>query len=366
MKHFRYISVLKISSTLSLKSVPQGPDLSFFLKTAKEEHKFAKIETRTGHRFKYDPYFTRLRLPSWLQTKIPTGKDYSKMKMSLKSEKLSTVCQEARCPNIEDCWGSKSGISTATIMIMGSECTRACRFCSIKTNRNPPPLDELEPIKTAKSIMSWGVDYVVITSVDRDGILHLCYIDLHDYGSSHFVKTIKEIKRFDNKVFVECLVPDFGGNYDCINQVANSGLEVFAHNIETVPELNSLIYFSISSSVRDPRANFSQSLAVLKLAKQFRPSLITKTSIMLGLGESDQQVMNTLEGKYIFGNKIELRLASVDCLTFGQYMQPTKRHLKVKEYVTPEKFNYWKEIGDKFGFLYTASGPLVRSSYKAG
>jgi lipoic acid synthetase len=199
----------------------------------------------------------------------------------------------------------------------------------------------MEPINTAKAIAEWGLDYVVLTSVDRD--------DLPDAGSEHFAKTVRELKSRNPDVLVECLTPDFGGQMDLVAHVAVSGLDVYAHNIETVEELHWL--------VRDPRAKYHQSLDVLRQAKKSVPNMITKSSIMLGVGETDKQVLKTL---------IDLREAEVDCVTLGQYMQPTKYHLKVKEFIPPEKFKYWEEMGSKLGFLYTASGPLVRSSYRAG
>uniref|UniRef100_A0A1B0DAS7 Lipoyl synthase, mitochondrial n=1 Tax=Phlebotomus papatasi TaxID=29031 RepID=A0A1B0DAS7_PHLPP len=284
----------------------------------------------------------RLRLPPWLKTTIPIGKNFSKIKEQLRELNLATVCEEARCPNIGECWGGgEHGTQTATIMLMGDTCTRGCRFCSVKTARNPPPLDAEEPKKTAKAIASWGLDYIVLTSVDRD--------DLADGGANHIAETVREIKKRNPNIFVECLVPDFRGNRDSVIAVAESGLDVYAHNIETVEDLTPF--------VRDRRANYRQTLKVLKEAKDINPNLVTKSSIMLGLGETDEQIEQTMR---------DLRNAGVDCLTLGQYMQPTKRHLKVNEYVTPAKFKQWEEKGNELGFLYTASGPLVRSSYKAG
>ncbi|XP_061840352.1 lipoyl synthase, mitochondrial [Nerophis lumbriciformis] len=284
----------------------------------------------------------RLRLPPWLKTEIPIGKNYNKLKNTLRDLNLHTVCEEARCPNIGECWGGgEYSTATATIMLMGDTCTRGCRFCSVKTARLPPPLDPEEPYNTAKAIAAWGLDYVVLTSVDRD--------DIADGGAEHFAKTVSNLKERNPLILVECLTPDFRGDLTAVEKIALSGLDVYAHNVETVRQLQ--------RHVRDPRANFDQSLSVLKHAKEVNPSLLTKTSIMLGLGESDQQVHDTLS---------ELRQAGVDCLTLGQYMQPTKRHLKVEEYVTPEKFAHWEEVGKDVGFVYTASGPLVRSSYKAG
>ncbi|XP_072525838.1 lipoyl synthase, mitochondrial [Salminus brasiliensis] len=284
----------------------------------------------------------RLRLPPWLKTEIPIGKNYNRLKNTLRELNLHTVCEEARCPNIGECWGGgEYATATATIMLMGDTCTRGCRFCSVKTARKPPPLDPDEPYNTAKAIAAWGLDYVVLTSVDRD--------DIADGGAEHFAKTVSNLKERSPHILVECLTPDFRGDLSAVEIIALSGLDVYAHNVETVRELQRY--------VRDPRANFDQSLSVLRHAKQVKPSLLTKTSIMLGLGETDAQVHSTMK---------ELRDSGVDCLTLGQYMQPTKRHLKVEEYITPEKFDYWEKVGQEMGFVYTASGPLVRSSYKAG
>ncbi|XP_051994095.1 lipoyl synthase, mitochondrial [Xyrauchen texanus] len=284
----------------------------------------------------------RLRLPPWLKTEIPIGKNYNRLKNTLRELNLHTVCEEARCPNIGECWGGgEYATATATIMLMGDTCTRGCRFCSVKTARRPPPLDPDEPHNTAKAIAAWGLDYVVLTSVDRD--------DIPDGGAEHFAKTVSNLKQRNRIIMVECLTPDFRGDLAAVEKIALSGLDVYAHNVETVRELQRY--------VRDPRANFDQSLSVLRHAKKVKAGLLTKTSIMLGLGETDSQIHGTLK---------ELRDAGVDCLTLGQYMQPTKRHLKVEEYVTPERFAYWEKIGREMGFVYTASGPLVRSSYKAG
>lgn len=328
------------------KKIEDGPDFKDFLSQdgpdgTKNFDEIAKKYSEKGINLKRIKG-ERLRLPPWLKTEIPIGKNYAKLKENLRGLKLHTVCEEAKCPNIGECWGGgESQAATATIMIMGDQCTRGCRFCSVKTNKAPPKLDPNEPLNTAKAIAEWSLHYVVITSVDRD--------DLEDQGSNHFAETVREIKRLNPKMYVECLTPDFRGDDKCIERVAMSGLDVFAHNVETVERLQWL--------VRDPRANYNQSIGVLVKAKKYNPKLVTKTSLMLGLGEKDEDILKTME---------DLRKNNVDCLTLGQYMQPTKRHLKVTEFVTPEKFEYWKEMGDKMGFLYTASGPLVRSSYKAG
>ncbi|KAG1670633.1 Lipoyl synthase, mitochondrial [Nymphon striatum] len=318
--------------------IQDGPDLVDFISNnvpSREEYQQMKLKRNASDS-------GRLRLPPWLRREIPVGGNYQKIKDSLRGLNLHTVCEEAKCPNIGECWGgNENQTATATIMLLGDTCTRGCRFCSVKTSRAPPPPDPNEPYSTATAIAAWGLDYVVLTSVDRD--------DLEDGGSDHFGKTVEEIKKRNSSILVECLTPDFRGNLDHVARVARSGLDVYAHNIETVE--------AFQRHVRDHRANFSQSMKVLKFVKEYNKEMVTKTSVMLGFGETDKQVLETME---------KLREADVDCLTFGQYMQPTKRHLKVVEYVTPEKFKMWEEIGNKMGFAYTASGPLVRSSYKAG
>ena len=282
------------------------------------------------------------RLPSWLQTPIPNNANYKAIKRDLRGLNLHTVCEEARCPNISDCWGgSDKSAATATIMLMGDTCTRGCRFCSVKTSKAPPPLDPHEPEHTAEALKRWGLGYVVLTSVDRD--------DLADGGANHFAETIMKIKQKAPGMLVEALTGDYGGELTMVEKVAVSGLDVYAHNVETVEALTPV--------VRDRRAKFRQSLAVLRHAKESKPGLITKTSIMLGLGETEEQLWDTLR---------ELRAHDVDVVTFGQYMRPTKKHMPVHTYVTPEVFNMWRVRALDMGFLYCASGPLVRSSYKAG
>ncbi|KAH0551503.1 hypothetical protein GP486_007281 [Trichoglossum hirsutum] len=252
------------------------------------------------------------------------------------------MCEEARCPNISDCWGGSSkSAATATIMLMGDTCTRGCRFCSVKTSKAPPPLDPHEPEHTAEALSRWGLGYVVLTSVDRD--------DLADGGAHHFAETIRKIKQKAPTMLVEALTGDFAGDLEMVRAVAQSGLDVYAHNVETVEAL--------TPQVRDRRATFRQSLKVLETAKAAKEGLITKTSIMLGLGETEAQVWDTLR---------DLRSVKVDVVTFGQYMRPTKRHMKVHSYITPAVFELWRQRALDMGFLYCASGPLVRSSYKAG
>ncbi|GMH30337.1 hypothetical protein Nepgr_032180 [Nepenthes gracilis] len=281
--------------------------------------------------------------PRWMKESIPGGEKYAKIKKKLRELNLHTVCEEARCPNLGECWsGGETGTATATIMILGDTCTRGCRFCNVKTSRTPPPPDPEEPIKVAEAIASWGLDYVVITSVDRD--------DLSDQGSSHFAETVQKLKALKPDMLIEALVPDFRGDSGCVEKVSVSGLDVFAHNIETVEELQSM--------VRDRRANFKQSLDVLSMAKNYAPAgTLTKTSIMLGCGETPEQVVRTME---------KVRAAGVDVMTFGQYMRPSKRHMPVSEYITPAAFDNYRVLGMEMGFRYVASGPMVRSSYKAG
>ncbi|GAA5841268.1 hypothetical protein JCM9279_000599 [Rhodotorula babjevae] len=280
------------------------------------------------------------RLPRYLKTEIPTSASFNKIKSDLRGLKLHTVCEEARCPNIGQCWGGDKGDATATIMLMGDTCTRGCRFCAIKTSRAPPPLDVHEPENTAEAISRWGVGYIVMTSVDRD--------DLADGGAAHIAETIRRTKTKAPHILIEALTPDFAGDAEAIRLVAQSGLDVFAHNMETVE--------SRTPYVRDPRAKYRQSLEVLRVAKASKEGLITKTSIMLGVGETDEEILQTLK---------DLRANNVDVVTFGQYMRPTKRHMKVSSYITPDKFDYWAKQAEELGFLYWASGPLVRSSFKA-
>ncbi|KHC35875.1 lipoyl synthase, mitochondrial [Candida albicans P76067] len=281
------------------------------------------------------------KLPSWLKVPIPKGKSFHNVKKDVRELKLATVCEEAKCPNIGECWGGKKSEATATIMLLGDTCTRGCRFCSVKTNRKPAAPDPMEPENTAEAISRWGLGYVVLTTVDRD--------DLVDGGARHLAETVQKIKQKALQILVEVLGGDFRGDLSMVEILADSGLDVYAHNLETVEAL--------TPHIRDRRATYRQSLAVLERAKQTNSSLITKTSLMLGFGETDDQVLQTLR---------DLREIGCDVVTFGQYMRPTKRHMKVVEYIKPEKFDYWRDTALDMGFLYVASGPLVRSSYKAG
>lgn len=275
--------------------------------------------------------------PSWLKVRAPSGENYGRIKEMMGDLKLATVCQEARCPNIGECWSG----GTATFMLMGEVCTRGCRFCNVKTGNPKGVIDSFEPEKVAYSISQMDLEYVVITSVDRD--------DLPDQGASHFARTISTIKKLSPELIVEVLTPDFRGDEALVQQLVEAKPDVFAHNIETVERL--------SPKVRDPRATYKQSLRVLEAVKEQDPSRFTKSSIMLGLGETDEEVLQALK---------DLRSVGCDVVTFGQYLQPTQRHLKVIEFITPEKFQEWQTTAEGMEFLYAASGPLVRSSYRAG
>ena len=281
-----------------------------------------------------------LTKPPWLRQRAPAGDRYEYLSESLGGLKLATVCEEAMCPNLGECWNGDTG--TATIMILGDTCTRGCRFCAVNPAQTPPPPDPMEPEHTAEAIAAWGVGYIVITSVDRD--------DMPDGGAEHFARTVRTLKELRPDILAECLTPDFQGDQTAVSHLARSGLDVFAHNVETVERLQ--------KRVRDPRAGYEQSLNVLRWAKAAKEGLVTKTSIMLGLGETDEEIEQVMR---------DCKEAGVDIFTLGQYLRPTPNHLAVKEYVTPEKFEYWKRYGeDVVGFRYVASGPLVRSSYKAG
>jgi len=280
------------------------------------------------------------RKPEWLKIRLPSGESvqkYAGVKETLKGLGLVTVCEEALCPNINECWG----VGTATFMVMGDTCTRGCKFCNVKTAAIGRRLDKEEPSKLAQAIKEWGLKYVVITSVDRD--------DLPDQGAGHFAECIREIKKQRPETIVEVLIPDFRGEASCLDKIIEAKPDVIAHNIETVKELQ--------SAVRDRRANYEQSLFVLNYVKMRSQEIFTKSSIMLGLGESDEQLLEAMD---------DLREGGVDILTLGQYLRPSSWHLEVKEFVKPEKFGVLKEIGEKKGFAFVAAGPFVRSSYKAG
>ena len=269
--------------------------------------------------------------------KLPTGDSYFNIKSVLRESNLYTVCEEANCPNISECWEG----GTATFMLLGDSCTRGCRFCNVKTGNPKGLVDENESEKIAGVISKLGLRYAVLTAVARD--------DLADGGASHFAKTIDAIHNLDPSILVEALIPDFSNDLNSLKIVVDSLPTVIAHNIETTR--------SLTSKVRDPRAGYHQSLSVLRNVKKFNRNLFTKSSIMLGLGETDEEVLNTMK---------DLRDSDVDMLTIGQYMQPSTLHLDVIEYVKPERFKELQEIGESMGFIYVAAGPLVRSSYRAG
>ncbi len=274
--------------------------------------------------------------PRWLRVRMPGSERYHEIKKRARQLRLATVCEEARCPNIGECWGG----GTATFMVMGEVCTRGCRFCSVNTSRNGVPLDPDEPRNLAEAIRELELDYVVVTSVDRD--------DIVDGGSSHFAACIEQTRLLCPKTIIEVLIPDFRGNIGQILTVAEAQPEVIAHNIETIERL--------TPRVRDPRAGYRQSLDVLTAIKTIDPHRYTKSSIMVGLGENEDEVLETMR---------HLREVGCDFLTLGQYLQPSKKHLKVEGYVHPDQFEAWRIAGEEMGFLYVASGPLVRSSYKA-
>jgi len=278
-----------------------------------------------------------LRKPPWIRVKLPSGETYSRVRSIIRKYRLHTVCDEALCPNISECWGS----GTATIMLLGDTCTRACKFCAVKTGNPRGYIDRDEPRRVAEAVKELNLDYVVLTSVTRD--------DLEDGGASIYAETVRLVKEVCPDIIVEVLIPDFNNDPNALKIVVESGVDVVAHNIETVERL--------TPKVRDPRAGYWKSLKTLKMVRDLSDKVYTKSSIMLGLGERDDEVVKAMR---------DLRSVGVDILTIGQYLQPTRHHLPVVEYVTPEKFRWFREIGERLGFLYVASGPLVRSSYKAG
>jgi lipoic acid synthetase len=278
----------------------------------------------------------RLKKPSWLRVKAKGGAMYDETKRVVHEHKLSTVCEEAMCPNISECWSS----GTATIMLMGDTCTRACRFCAVNTGNPQGWLDKDDARNTAESVKLMGLKYLVLTSVNRD--------DLEDGGAGHYAEVVKRVKAENPDTAVEALTPDFQGIFDCIETVVDSGIAVFAQNVETVKRL--------THPVRDPRASYEQTLAVLRYAKEYKPEVLTKTSIMLGLGETEEEIIEAMD---------DLRAINCDVLTLGQYLRPTEHHLPIERYVTPEEFEKYRQWGLKKGFVEVVSGALVRSSYRA-
>lgn len=276
------------------------------------------------------------RKPPWLRVRIPGGGKYETVRSTVRTHSLATVCEESHCPNVAECWSN----GTATIMLMGAVCTRACRFCSVDTGNPGGWLDPAEPENAARSVSLMGLRYVVLTSVDRD--------DLKDGGAAHYAACIRAIRASNPETAVEALTPDFSGDEDAVATVVNSGLQVFAQNLETVERL--------TARVRDPRAGYAQTLGVLKAAKGIRSEILTKSSLMLGLGEQDDEIRQSLE---------DLREHGVDVVTLGQYLRPTKNHLPIERWVHPDEFEEYRAWGLAMGFTEVASGPLVRSSYRA-
>ena len=274
--------------------------------------------------------------PPWLKVTFPGGERYSWIKKNAGNLKLSTVCEEALCPNIGECWNG----GTATFMLMGNTCTRGCRFCAVSSAKKPGILDADEPKKLSETIKEMDLKYVVLTTVDRD--------DLLDQGAEHIARCIRSVQRACPDMLIEMLIPDFQGKTELVQKIINTQPAVLAHNLETVR--------SLTPFVRDVRAGYDQSLHVLRYLKQNHPEGYTKSSLMIGIGESQKETISAMK---------DLRDVGVDFLTIGQYLQPSKKHLKVKKFVPPEDFDKLAELGEKLGFEYVASGPLVRSSYKA-
>ncbi len=279
----------------------------------------------------------RLPLPEWMVIKPASTEKYAAVKNKISSLGLHTVCEEARCPNITECWGAGS----ATFMVLGNTCTRGCRFCAVPKRAAGETIDQEEPQKLAQTIREWGLRYVVITSVCRD--------DLADQGSSHFARCVGQIRKESPSTMIELLIPDFRGDKECIRRITESKPDVIGHNIETVERL--------SCGVRDRRASYRRSLDVLKGIKDENGSIYTKSAMMLGIGETDDEIIKSME---------DLRKIGVDFLAVGQYLRPSPSHLEVKEYVSLERFARLKHIAMGLGFRYVASGPFVRSSYRAG
>ena len=277
-----------------------------------------------------------LNKPDWLKIRPPTD-TFLEIKNIIKTNKLHTVCEESHCPNISECWS----VGTATFMVLGDTCTSGCKFCNMKTGYPKTAPDPSEPERLAQAVQAMKLDYVVVTSVDRD--------DLTDGGSNHFASCIRAIKHLSPTMHVEVLIPDFRGDKKQIQNIINAHPDVIAHNLETVR--------SLQGKVRDHRAGYEQSLSVLRIVKELDPTIYTKSALMLGLGEQDLEVLQTFK---------DLKKNNVDILTLGQYLRPSDWNLAVEKYVTPEKFSYFENEARILGFLYVAAGPFVRSSYRAG
>jgi lipoic acid synthetase len=274
--------------------------------------------------------------PPWLKVRAPGGESYGKLKDTFRKLDLHTVCEEARCPNVGECWRE----GTATVMLLGDTCTRGCRFCAVTTGNPRGAVDAREPEHVARAIASMGLQYVVMTMVDRD--------DLLDGGASHVAATVTRLRELRPDILIETLLGDFGGHMDYVDATVDAKPDVWAHNIEVVERLQ--------RTIRDVRCSYARSLAVLRRAKERDASRITKSSIMVGIGEEDAEVLQTMR---------DLRSAGCDLVTIGQYLRPSPKHAEVHRYVTPETFASYREEGEKMGFKLVASGPLVRSSYKA-
>lgn len=274
--------------------------------------------------------------PPWLKVRLPAGAEYNRLKDNFRGLKLHTVCEEARCPNLAECWQS----GTATIMILGDICTRGCRFCAVKTAKTGVPVDADEPRRVAEALAHMNLRYVVITSVDRD--------DLEDGGAGIFADTIRETRRRCPDLIIEALIPDFRGDVRALGKVIDAAPHVIGQNIETVRRL--------TRYARDARCGYEQTLDVLANVRALDPRIHTKSAILLGLGETAGEVLETMR---------DLRERDVDILTLGQYLQPTKKHVPVAEFVHPDRFREYEEQGMRLGFRYVAAGPMVRSSYRA-
>lgn len=270
--------------------------------------------------------------PDWLKVKLPIGKEYLKVREIVSDHKLHTICESGSCPNMGECWGA----GTATFMILGNICTRSCGFCAVATGK-PEAADPFEPLRIAKSVKLMGVKHCVITSVDRD--------DLKDGGSKIWEETVKEVRRLNPTTTLETLIPDFKGDWNNLQRIIDVKPEIVSHNLETVRRLTKQVRI---------QAKYDRSLEVLKRLKQ--AGIKSKSGIMLGLGETEEEVLETMD---------DLRSVELDILTLGQYLQPTPNHLPVVEFIKPETFAYYKMVGLKKGFRYVESGPLVRSSYHA-
>tara|TARA_Y100000310_G_scaffold151291_1_gene150876 strand:+ start:10016 stop:10897 length:882 start_codon:yes stop_codon:yes gene_type:complete len=279
-----------------------------------------------------------LKKPKWLRIKLQTNHNFSGVRSVLDKFRLNTVCESAHCPNIAECWNG----GTATFMLMGDTCTRGCKFCAIKTGNPMKKLDKEEPVKLAKAIEEIKLfDYVVLTSVNRD--------DLEDGGAGHFAECINEVKKRYPEIIIEVLIPDFNGDKKALRKIVDAKPEVIGHNIETVKRLQ--------KEVRDVRANYEQSLSVVRMVKEMDSGILTKSAIMLGMGEQDEEVIEAMK---------DLREEGVDILTLGQYLRPSEKHYAIQNFVKPEKFEFFKGKGKGLGFKFVVAGPFVRSSYKAG